>query len=74
MQPDPGPVAQHWGLVAHPSPSWPHIPTAWHTETPALTATHEPEQQSAFELHSEHSSRQPPGGAQRDVPSLEGRH
>ncbi len=58
----------------HPSPSFPHAPDAWQTDTDSLIETHEPEQQSPSEPQSSHSVRQPPAAAQRAVPSLVGRH
>ena len=73
-QPAPAPVAQHCGLAVQFSPSLPHVPAAWHTETDSEIATQDPEQQSALPAQISHSARHPPAAAQRIVPSLVARH
>jgi hypothetical protein len=62
--------AQQSGLAPHVSPSAPQvgIGAGWQIPIAPSWPVHVPEQQSAFEVHSSHSTRQPPSGAQRFWP------
>jgi hypothetical protein len=64
--------AQQSGLPPHISPSAPQVGAGagWHTPNASSCALHDPEQQSAPEVHSSHSARQPPAGTHRFAPSL----